>query len=66
MQRGTVVIPKSFNAKRIRQNLASADVVLTSEDMQTIADLNLDRRYVDGAFWQVPGGPYTADAIWNF
>ncbi|MBX2864948.1 MAG: aldo/keto reductase [Leptolyngbyaceae cyanobacterium MAG.088] len=65
MQRGTVVIPKSFNPKRICQNLASADVILTPEDMQTIANLNLNRRYVDGAFWQVPGGPYTVENIWD-
>ncbi|MEM6252805.1 MAG: aldo/keto reductase [Cyanobacteria bacterium P01_D01_bin.156] len=65
MQRGTVVIPKSVNPDRIRQNLASADVVLTPEDMQTIASLNLDRRYVDGAFWQVEGGPYTMANIWD-
>ncbi len=65
MQRGTVVIPKSYNPGRIRQNLASANVVLTPEDMQTIAGLDLNRRYVDGAFWQVPGGPYTLENIWD-
>lgn len=65
MQRGTVVIPKSYNPERIRQNLASADVVLTPDDMQTIAALDLNRRYVDGSFWQVPGGPYTIENIWD-
>ena len=65
MQRGTVVIPKSFNPERIYQNLAAADVVLTPEDMETIAALNLNRRYVDGAFWQIPGGAYTVENIWD-
>lgn len=65
MQRGTVVIPKSFNPERLRQNLASVKVVLTAEDMQAIAALDLNRRYVDGAFWQVPGGPYTVENIWD-
>ncbi|MEA5463760.1 aldo/keto reductase [Leptothoe sp. PORK10 BA2] len=65
MQRGTVAIPKSFNPERIRQNLASAEVVLTAKDMQTITALDLNRRYVDGAFWQVPGGPYTVENIWD-
>ncbi|MEM9808577.1 MAG: aldo/keto reductase, partial [Cyanobacteria bacterium P01_D01_bin.56] len=65
MQRGTVVIPKSVNPERIQQNLASADVVLTPEDMQTIASLNLDRRYVDGSFWQIAGGHYTVENIWD-
>ncbi|MBT9310884.1 aldo/keto reductase [Leptothoe kymatousa] len=65
MQRGTVTIPKSFNPKRIRQNLTSVEVALTPEDMETIAALDLNRRYVDGAFWQVPGGPYTVETIWD-
>lgn len=65
MQRGTVVIPKSYNPERIRQNLASANIVLSSEDMQTIATLDLNCRYVDGAFWQVPGGAYTVENIWD-
>lgn len=65
MQRGTAVIPKSYNPERIRQNLASADVVLSSEDTQTIAALDLNRRYVDGAFWQVSGGAYTVENIWD-
>ncbi|MBE9068942.1 aldo/keto reductase [Leptolyngbya cf. ectocarpi LEGE 11479] len=65
MQRGTVVIPKSYNPERIRQNLASANVVLSPEDMQTMATLDLNRRYIDGAFWQVPGGAYTIENIWD-
>ena len=65
MQRGTVVIPKSVNPERIQQNLAAAEVVLTPEDMQTIAALDLERRYVSGAFWQIEGGPYTMENIWD-
>ncbi|MEO0870256.1 MAG: aldo/keto reductase, partial [Cyanobacteria bacterium J06642_11] len=33
MERGTVVIPKSFTPERIRQNLAAAGVQLTPDDM---------------------------------
>ncbi|EKU99954.1 aldo/keto reductase, diketogulonate reductase [Leptolyngbya sp. PCC 7375] len=65
MQRGTAVIPKSVNPDRIKQNLAAADLSLTAADMQTIADLDLNRRYVDGTFWQVEGGPYTLAALWD-
>ncbi|MEM6253740.1 MAG: aldo/keto reductase [Cyanobacteria bacterium P01_D01_bin.156] len=65
MHRGTAVIPKSFNPKRLRQNLAAVDVALSAEDMNTIQTLDLNRRYVDGAFWQVPEGPYTVEGIWD-
>ncbi|NEZ66669.1 aldo/keto reductase [Leptolyngbyaceae cyanobacterium CCMR0082] len=65
MQRGTAVIPKSVNPDRIKQNLAAADLSLTAADMQTIAELDLNRRYVDGTFWQVEGGPYTLAALWD-
>lgn len=65
IHRGTAVIPKSVNPARIKQNLAAADLSLTPEDMQSIAALNLDRRYVDGTFWQVDGGPYTLANLWD-
>ena len=65
IHRGTAVIPKSVNPARIKQNLAAAEVALTDKDMQTIAALDLNRRYVSGAFWQVDGGPYTVAALWD-
>lgn len=65
IQRGTAVIPKSVNPERIRQNLAAAEVSLTQEDMAEIAALDLNRRYVSGAFWQVEGGPYSLANIWD-
>ena len=65
IHRGTAVIPKSVNPARIEQNLAAAEVALTDEDMQAIAALDLNRRYVSGAFWQVDGGPYTVAALWD-
>lgn len=65
IQRGTAVIPKSVNPGRIEQNLAAADVSLTAEDMEAIAALDRDRRYVDGSFWEVPGGAYTMANIWD-
>ncbi|MGD1855125.1 MAG: aldo/keto reductase [Leptolyngbyaceae cyanobacterium] len=65
IHRGTAVIPKSVNPERIKQNLAAAEVSLTQADMDEIAQLDLNRRYVDGTFWQVEGGPYTVENIWN-
>ncbi len=65
LHRGTAVIPKSVNPERIKQNLAAAELSLTADDMQAIAALDLHRRYVDGTFWQVEGGPYTTAALWD-
>lgn len=65
IHRGTAVIPKSVNSDRIKQNLAAAEVSLTQEDMQAIAGLDLNCRYVDGTFWQVKGGPYTLANLWD-
>lgn len=65
VQRGISVIPKSVNPVRLKQNLASADITLSEDEMQQMAALNLDRRYVDGKFWEVPGGPYTVANVWD-
>lgn len=65
LQRRTVVIPKSVHAERLAQNLAAAEVTLADEDMQQLAGLDRQRRYVTGSFWAVPGGPYTLASLWD-
>ena len=65
IHRGTAVIPKSVNPARIAQNLAAAEVTLTPEDMSAIANLDRHRRYVDGTFWVIEGGPYTLTNLWD-
>ncbi|NEO26687.1 MAG: aldo/keto reductase [Kamptonema sp. SIO4C4] len=65
IHRNTAVIPKSVTPSRIEQNLASAEVSLTEEDMQEIAQLDRQRRYVHGKFWELAGGPYTVANIWD-
>ena len=65
IDRGTAVIPKSVNPSRMRQNLAAANVSLSAEDMAAIAALDRNRRYVDGTFWEVEGGPYTLANLWD-
>jgi alcohol dehydrogenase (NADP+) len=65
VQRGISVIPKSVNAQRLKQNLDAAKVELTDEEMLNMASLNMDRRYVEGKFFEVPGGPYTSNSIWE-
>ncbi|MDB9525278.1 aldo/keto reductase [Oscillatoria sp. CS-180] len=65
IHRGTAVIPKSVNPERIKQNLAAAEVSLTADDMEAIAQLNRRQRYVSGRTWVVDGGPYTLSNLWD-
>lgn len=57
-QRGTAVIPKSTNEKRIKDNLASAGYQLDEDDIKEIAELDRHFRYVTGKFFEVEGNSY--------
>ncbi|XP_036615477.1 prostaglandin-E(2) 9-reductase-like isoform X1 [Trichosurus vulpecula] len=46
IQRGVVVLAKSFNEKRIKENLQVFDFQLTPEDMKVIDGLNKNLRYM--------------------
>ena len=63
--RGTSVIPKSVSPKRLAENLAAAELELTTDDMERIAGLDRHRRYIDGTFWTLEGGPYTVEEFWG-
>jgi alcohol dehydrogenase (NADP+) len=65
LHRKTAVIPKSVNPARLKENLAAENVILTPEDLRELADLDLRRRYVTGAFWVLEGGPYTLANLWD-
>jgi len=65
IERGTAVIPKSVNPVRLAENLAVADMTLTSDDMAEMAKLDVGFRYVDGKFWTLEGSPYTLDGLWG-
>uniref|UniRef100_A0A8D2IV11 Aldo-keto reductase family 1 member D1 n=2 Tax=Varanus komodoensis TaxID=61221 RepID=A0A8D2IV11_VARKO len=52
IQRGVVVIPKSFNSERIKENFQIFDFSLTDKEMQEIAALNKDIRYVTLSMWK--------------
>lgn len=64
LHRSTAVIPKSANPERIKQNLDSAQLSLTQSEMNAISALEKNRRYVNGDFWVMEGGPYTLENIW--
>ncbi len=65
VQRGTSVIPKSVNPKRIQQNINAAKVNLSDEDMKTIAGLDKHYRFIDGAFWAMEGNSYSLAGLWD-
>ncbi len=65
LSRDTIVIPKSVNAKRLQENFLAADLVLDSADMQAMQKLEQGYRFVDGAFFEMPGSPYSVADLWS-
>lgn len=65
IQRGTAVIPKSVNAGRIKQNFAASQIVLNKEEMNNIAGLEMNSRYVVGEFFNAPDKGYTLETLWD-
>ena len=45
LERGIIVIPKSSNPKRMKENSEIFDFQLTDEDMKKISKLNTGKRY---------------------
>jgi alcohol dehydrogenase (NADP+) len=62
---GTAVIPKSVQPKRLSANLAAAQLQLTPEELARINALDRHHRFVDGSFWERPGGPYNRVNLWD-
>ena len=65
LRRGTAVIPKSTHAQRIRENLASLELRLETNDIDRLTALERGFRYVGGSFWERAGSPYTAKEIFE-
>lgn len=65
LQRGTSVIPKSTNPKRLQENFAAAQLQLTEADMQAIANLDHHYRFIHGEFWALEGSPYSVATLWD-
>ncbi|XP_075413863.1 aldo-keto reductase family 1 member D1-like isoform X4 [Tenrec ecaudatus] len=51
IQRGVVVIPKSFNIARMRENFQIFDFSLTEEEMKNVEGLNKNVRFVELLMW---------------
>jgi len=65
LARGTVVIPKSINPGRLRENFEAADLALDTSDIEAINGLEAGYRFVDGAFFESPGSPYSVAELWG-
>ena len=64
LHRSMSVIPKSVNPKRISENLQAEQLIISEQDMSTIAGLERKYRYVTGQFWVLDGGPYSLEDVW--
>lgn len=65
LARGTAVIPKSVNTERLKENFHAADLKLEIEDLSALNSLEQGYRFVDGAFFQTPGSPYSVADLWK-
>jgi diketogulonate reductase-like aldo/keto reductase len=55
IQRGIVLIPKSTNPERIKENISVFDFELSEEEMKIIQGLNRNLRFVNpGVWWKIP------------
>ncbi|XP_066089997.1 aldo-keto reductase family 1 member C3-like isoform X2 [Saccopteryx bilineata] len=52
LQRGVVVLAKSFTKERIRENFQVFDFQLTPEDMETLDGLNRNMSYFDDSYFR--------------
>ena len=62
---GTSVIPKSVQRERLAANLAAAQLQVSAEEVARLNGLDRRQRFVDGSFWDLPGGMYPPHAVWD-
>ena len=65
LQGGVSTIPKSVTPARLEENLAAASIQLSPADIDQIATLDQNHRFVDGSFWFFEGGPWTPQRLWD-
>ncbi len=61
----TAVIPKSVHPQRLAANLAAAQLTLGASELAQITALDRSERFIDGSFWELPGGPYNLANLWD-
>jgi len=65
LQRGTSVIPKSTNPKRLQQNFEAQEIILTDDEMDLILGQEKAERIVDGTFFNAESKGYTIANLWD-
>ena len=65
VNRDAIVIPKTVKEHRLIENLASATIELSNEQMDRISAIDKEYRYVKGDFWCLEGSDYTLEGIWG-
>lgn len=65
VQRGISTTPKSVSPARLRENFAAAELRLSDSDLRRITGLDQGYRLLVGSFWELPGGPWTVQTIWD-
>jgi alcohol dehydrogenase (NADP+) len=66
VQRGISVVPKSIASSRLRENFDAAEIQLTAADLERIAGLDRQFRYISGRVpWLMEGSPWTLQTIWD-
>ncbi|MBC6411044.1 MAG: aldo/keto reductase [Ekhidna sp.] len=65
LERGTSVIPKSTNPKRLKENFEAQKIVLSEHEMAQIAALDEHKRIIDGSFFTAPKKGYTKETLWD-
>jgi alcohol dehydrogenase (NADP+) len=65
LQRGISTLAKSINPSRLRENFAANELQLTNDDLEKIAGLDRGFRFIAGAFWAIPGSPWTLENLWD-
>jgi alcohol dehydrogenase (NADP+) len=49
----------------LQENFLAADLELEATDLTAIAAMDQGYRFVDGAFFQSPGSPYSVADLWG-
>lgn len=65
INRGTIVIPKSVNPDRLRQNFEAASIELDADDMARIGEMDLHFRFINGSTWVNVDTGYTLANLWD-